>query len=136
MNPFSCSFEVSSTAYHYYDFNLPFHSDALCKFCWNWPSGLREVQNVKSLQTDGLTDDVKNVIRNVHFSFQLRWVKKIKIGNHENPHSWGWWGWSDTYPVSSVSLIKFLVFLWGGVYRIYVQLSYDFSFTMFTDEII
>lgn len=27
-------------------------------------------------------------------------------------------------------------FLWGGVYRIHVQLSYDFSFTMFTDEII
>lgn len=44
--------------------------------------------------------------------------------------------WSDTYPVTSVSLKKFLVFLWGGVYRIHVQLSYDFSFTMFTDEII
>lgn len=43
-------------------------------------------------------------------------------------------GWSDTYPVTSVSLIKFLVFFMG--WGVHVQLSYDFSFTMFTDEII
>ena len=49
----------------------------LCaKFGWNWPSGSREEdENVKSLQTDGQTDDGRQVIIKAYLSFQLRWAK-------------------------------------------------------------
>ena len=45
----------------------------LCaKFDWNCPSGSgEEVENVKSLQTDGQT------IRTAHLSFKLKWAKII-----------------------------------------------------------
>ena len=50
------------------------------KFGWNWPSGSWEVENRKSLQTDGQTDrqtdDGRKAIRNAHLSFQLRWATK------------------------------------------------------------
>ena len=54
------------------------------KFGWNWPSGsVEEDENVKSLQTDrqtdGQTDDGRQVIRKAHLSFQLRWAKKNEI---------------------------------------------------------
>ena len=50
------------------------------KLGWNWPSGSgEEVENRKSLQTDGRTDgqtdDGRQVIRKAHLSFQLRWAK-------------------------------------------------------------
>ena len=58
----------------------PLHPRMLCaKFGWNWLSSSgEEDENVKSLQTDGQTDDVQQVIRKVHLSFQLRWAKKGK----------------------------------------------------------
>ena len=47
------------------------------KFGWNWPSGSwEEVENRKSLQTDGQTDDGRQAIRKANLSFQLRWAKK------------------------------------------------------------
>ena len=50
-----------------------------CQFGWNWPSGSwGEVENRKSLQSDGQTDDGQKAIRKAHLSFQLRWVKKIQ----------------------------------------------------------
>ena len=46
------------------------------KFGWNWPSGSWEqVENRKSLQTNGQTDDGRQAIRKAHLSFQLRWAK-------------------------------------------------------------
>ena len=46
------------------------------KFGWNWPNGSgEEDENVKSLQTDGQTDEWQQVIRKAHLSFQLRWAK-------------------------------------------------------------
>ena len=58
----------------------PSSKDVVCQFGWNWPSGSREEdENVKSLQTDRRTDrqtdDVRQVIRKAHLSFQLRWAK-------------------------------------------------------------
>ena len=57
----------------------PLRPRMLCaKFGWNWPSGFED-ENVKSLQrdgqTDGQTDDGRQVIRKAHLSFQLRWAK-------------------------------------------------------------
>lgn len=51
----------------------------LCsKFGWNWPSGIGEVENVQSLQTDGQTDahmdDTQKMIKKANLSFQLRWA--------------------------------------------------------------
>ena len=47
------------------------------KFGWNWLSGSwEEVENRKSLQTDGQTEDGRQAIRKAHLSFQLRWAKK------------------------------------------------------------
>ena len=67
----------------------PIYPRMLCaKFGWNWPSGSgKEDENVKSLQTDGQTDQQtegptdngRQVIRKAHLSFQLRWAK-----NHIN----------------------------------------------------
>ena len=49
------------------------------KFGSNCPSGSGEDENVKSLQTDRRTDrqtdDVRQVIRKAHLSFQRRWAK-------------------------------------------------------------
>ena len=55
----------------------PHHLRMLCaKFDLNCPSGSwEEVENRKSLQTDGQTDDVRQAIRKAHLSFQLRWAK-------------------------------------------------------------
>ena len=60
----------------------PLHPRMLCaKFGWNWPSGSgEEVENRKSLQTDGQTDGRtdagRKAIRKAHLSFQLRWANK------------------------------------------------------------
>ena len=63
----------------------PLHPGILCvKFGWNWPNGSGEEDEiVKSLQTDGRTDertdgktdDGRQVIRKAHLNFQLRWAK-------------------------------------------------------------
>ena len=63
----------------------PPHPKMLCAtFSGNWLSGSgEEVENVKSLQTDGqtdrLADDGRQLIRKAHLSFQLRWAIKIPI---------------------------------------------------------
>ena len=61
----------------------------LCaKFGWNWSGGSgEEDENVKKLQTDGQTDDGRQVIRKAHLNFQLRWAKNdlfIKLGITES----------------------------------------------------
>ena len=68
----------------------PLYPMMLCAiFYLNWPSGSWEEDvNVKSIQTDGQTDEERQVIRKAHSSFQLRWAKKAK-GNFLNeslPH--------------------------------------------------
>ena len=57
---------------------IPHHPRLLCaKFGgWNWPRGSgEENENVKSLRTDGQTDDERQAIRKAHLSFQFRWAK-------------------------------------------------------------
>ena len=50
----------------------PLHPGILCaKFGCIWPSGSREDENVKSLLTNGQTDDGRHEIRKAHLSFQL-----------------------------------------------------------------
>ena len=56
------------------------------KFGLNWPCGSGEVyENVKSLLTDGQTDDGRQAIRK---SWKLKWAKnqttKQRVGQSEN----------------------------------------------------
>ena len=57
----------------------PLYQRMLCvKFGWNRPSGSGEEMKMwkwrTDRQTDGQTDDRRQVIRKAHLSFQLRWA--------------------------------------------------------------
>ena len=66
---------------HIYKIEFPSRMDALCQAWLNLPPGSgEEDENVKSLQTDKLTDrrtdERQQAIRKAHLSFLLRKAKK------------------------------------------------------------
>ena len=83
-------------------------------FGWNCPSGsVEEEENVKSLQTDGQTDDRRQVIRKAHLSFQLKWAKKgdkdflITLSSWECLHYYHIFGLKTGTVLCSICVIKF-----------------------------
>ena len=84
------------------------------KFGWNWPSGSgEEDENVKSLQTDGQTDNRRQVIREAHLSWKLKWAKKgdkdclITLSSWECLHYYHIFGLKTGTVLCSICVIKF-----------------------------
>ena len=57
--------------------NLKFRTFHKVKFGSNWPSSFRDLQDVKSLQTDRQTDDGHRAMTKAHITLCVRWGKKL-----------------------------------------------------------